>query len=153
MSNRRKSLELEEVVYTGEVIDGNVAMSQKQDNELEKLQIKNNHELNMKKVETVTDLVKIGSQIVDIISVRETSKSKVREIDAEICRFKAETKREVATLNEKRKTIVSKGEIVSGILGELAPILMNKDLDLESKKIAAETFERMIIEAIAAENE
>lgn len=152
MSNRRKSLELEEVVYTGEVIDGNVAMSQKQDNELEKLQIKNNHELNMKKVETVTDLVKIGSQIVDIISVRETSKSKVREIDAEICRFKAETKREVATLNEKRKTIVSKGEIVSGILGELAPILMNKDLDLESKKIAAETFERMIIEAIA-ENE
>lgn len=152
MSNRRKSLELEEVVYTGEVIGGNVATSPKQDTELEKLQIKNNHELNMKKVEMVTDLVKIGSKIVDIISVRETSKSKVREIDAEIRRFKAETKREVATLKENRKTIISKGEIVSGILEKLAPILMNNDLDVESKKIAAETFERMIKEAIA-ENE
>ncbi|WP_339280282.1 hypothetical protein [Lysinibacillus sp. FSL P2-0066] len=152
MSNRRRSLDLEEVVYKGEIIDGNVATSQKQDNELEKIQINNNHELNMKKVETVTDLVKVGSKIVDIISVRQTSKAKVLEMDAEIRRFKAETNREVATLNENRKTIVSKGEIVSGILGKLAPILMNKDLDLESKKIAAETFERMIIEAIA-ENE
>ena len=152
MSNRRKSLELEEVVYTGDVIGSNVATSSEQDNELEKLQIKNNHEFNMKKVETVTDLVKIGSKIVDIISVRETSKSKVREIDAEIRHFKAETKREVATLKENRKTIVSKGEIVSGILEKLTPILINKDLDVESKKIAAETFERMIKEAIA-ENE
>lgn len=152
MSNRLRSLDLEEVVYKGEIIDGNVATSQKQDNELEKIQIKNNHELNMKKVETVTDLVKVGSKIVDIISVRQTSKVKVLEMDAEIRRFKAETKREVANLKEKRKTIVLKDEIVSDILGKLAPILMNKDLDLDSKKIAAETFEKVIIVAIA-ENE
>ncbi|MEK5208100.1 hypothetical protein [Psychrobacillus sp. FSL H8-0510] len=152
MSNRRRGLELEEVVYTGEIIGGNVATSPKQDNELEKLQINNNHELNMKKVETVTDLVKVGSKIVDIISVREISKAKVSEMDAEIRRFKAETKREVATLKENRKTIVSKGEIVSDLLGKLATILMAKDVDVESKKIAAETFERIIKETIA-ENE
>lgn len=152
MGNRRRSLDLEEVVYKGEIIDGNIATSQKKDNELEKLQIKKNHELNMKKVETVADLVKVGSKIVDIISVRQTSKAKELEMDAEIRRFKAETKREVATLKENRKMIVTKGEIVSDILVKLAPILMNKDLDIESKKIAAETFEKVIIEAIA-ENE
>lgn len=152
MSNRRRSLEIEDVVYTGEILESNAAMSPKYDDELEKLQHNNNHELNIKKVEMVTDLVMAASKIVDIISVRETCKAKVHEIDAEIRRFKAETKREVATLKEKRKTIVSKGEIVSDLLGKLAPILMAKDLDVESKKIAAETFEKVIIEAIA-ENE
>lgn len=152
MSNRRRSLEIEDVVYTGEILESNVAMSPKHDNELETLQHTNNHELNLKKIETVTDLVKVGSKIVDIISVRETSKARVHEMDAEIRRFKAETKREMITLKEKRKTIVSKGEIVSDLLGKLAPILMAKDLDVESKKIAAETFEKVIKEAIA-ENE
>lgn len=74
MSNRRKSLELEEVVYTGEVIDQNT----NQNDDLEKLKVKTNHELNMKKAETATELVKVGSKIVDILSVRENSKAKVR---------------------------------------------------------------------------
>ncbi|MGI2329330.1 hypothetical protein [Planococcus sp. YIM B11945] len=152
MSTRRRSLEIEDVVYTGEILESNATMSPTYDNELEKLQHNNNHELNIKKVEMVADLVKAASKIVDIISVRETSKAKVQEMDAEIRRFKAETKREVATLKEKRKTIVSKGEIVSDLLAKLAPILMAKDLDVESKKIAAETFEKVIKEAIA-ENE
>lgn len=148
MSNRRKSLELEEVVYTGEVIDQNT----NQNDDLEKLKVKTNHELNMKKAETATELVKVGSKIVDILSVRENSKAKVRELNAQIKQFKVETERELGILKEGRKKIQSKGETVSKILRELTPILMQKDLDVDSKKMAIELFEKTILEVIA-ENE
>lgn len=73
-------------------------------------------------------------------------------LNAQIKQFKVETERELGILKEGRKKIQSKGETVSKILRELTPILMQKDLDVDSKKMAIELFEKTILEVIA-ENE
>lgn len=148
MSGRRNSLKvIEDQVYEGEVI-----IPEKKSNDLQKLELENNHALSMRKMEVVSGVVEIGKQLVTILAVRENSKAKIDEIDAHIRQLEQATHHEVAIRRQERKAIEAKGKVVADILAELTPVLADSRLSTEDKKIAIEFFERAI-NKVLKENE
>lgn len=148
MSGRRNSLKvIDEQVFEGEVI-----IPEKKSNDVQKLELENNHALNMRKMDVALDVIEIGKQVVNILAVRENSKAKINEIDAHIRQLEQATRHEIAIRRQTRKTIESKGKVVGDLLAQLTPVIADHRLSTEDKKFAIELFERSI-DKVLSENE
>lgn len=140
MSGRRNSLKvIEDQVYEGEII-----VPEKKSNDLQKLELENNHALSIRKMEVLSGAVDIGKQLVNILAVRENSKARIDEIDAHIRQLEQATRHEVAIRSQERKAIETKGMVVADILAKLTPVLADSRLSTEDKNMAIEVFERTI---------
>ncbi|WP_318502989.1 hypothetical protein [Bacillus sp. T3] len=141
MTTRRKRLQLEEPVYTGEVI---TPVKFEENTELQMKEIENKHALDMRKMDIASDVMKIGKQLVNIMEIRANSEAKIDEIDAEIRKLEQITEREIASRRQAREKIEAKGKAVTDILKELTPILISQQLSTEDRKAAMEMFDRVI---------
>lgn len=145
MSGRRNSLK----VVDDQVFEGEIIIPEKKSNDVQKLELENNHALNMRKMDVAMDVVEIGKQLVNILAIRENSKAKINEIDAHIRQLEQATHHEFALHRQNRKTIESKGKVVADILSKLTPLLANPQLSIENQKYLIEMFERTIDKAVS----
>lgn len=145
MSGRRNSLK----VVDDQVFEGEIIIPEKKSNDVQKLELENNHALNMRKMDVAMDVVEIGKQLVNILAISENSKAKINEIDAHIRQLEQATHYEVALHRQNRKTIESKGKVVADILSKLTPLLANPQLSIENQKYLIEMFERTIDKAFS----
>ena len=141
MTGRRNRLQLEEPVYTGEVI---TSEKSKDNNELQLKEMENNHALVMRKMDIASDVVQIGKQIMNIMEIRANSDAKIGEIDAQIRELEKITEREIAARRQAREKIETKGKVVTDILKELTPILLSHQLSTEDRKAAMGMYDHII---------
>jgi hypothetical protein len=149
MPKRPQRLELEEPVYTGEII---TPVKKDQNHELELRRLENDYALQERKLEIVSDVVDIGKKIVQIIEIRENSAAKVREIDAQIRQLEAMTAHEVAIRQQNRDQLMTKGKVVKELLSELMPVLVSHHLSTEDRKVAIELFDSAIDKVLKHES-
>ncbi|MEH7094080.1 hypothetical protein [Neobacillus vireti] len=149
MTKRPQRLQIEEPVYTGEII---TPVQKKQDRELELKKMEQDYALQSRKLEIASDVVEIGKKIVYIIGIRESSAAKVKEIDANIRQLEAMTAHEVAIRQQDRNKLETKGKIVKELLAELTPVLISHHLSTEDRKAAIELFDNAIEKVLKHES-
>lgn len=136
---RRNSLEIEDVVYTGEVID---TPKKSENKDLQKET--SEHAISMKKLDVANEVVQIGKQIVNIFEIRSNSAAKIDEINAQIHQLEVMTEREVKVRQQSTSHLQAKGKIVTDILRELTPILISSNLKTEERTAAMQLFNGVI---------
>lgn len=141
MTRRPQRLQVEEPIYTGEII---TPVQKKQDRELELKKMEQDYALQTRKLELASDVVDIGKKILHIIEIRENGKAKVSEIEANIRQLEAMTAQEVAIRQQQREHVVTNGKAVKELLAELTPILISHHLTTEDRKLAIELFDKTI---------
>ena len=136
---RKKSLEFEDTIYTGEVIDGTNQTKnyevQGQDNE---------HTIALRKMDAVSEVLQIGQQILNIVEIRANSATKINEIDAQIRVLEAMTEREVQARQQATAQLQEKGKVVRDILRELTPVLISSNLKTEERTAAMQLYNDVI---------
>lgn len=141
MNKRRSSLDIEPVVYEGEIIEP-------ENKQVTALQENNKYAMSAQKIQTANKLIDAGTKVIEIFKIRSESEARVNEMEAAIKEFQAETERQVALLKEQSNKIVSKGEAVSSILSKLTPILTDQAVSSEEKKMIIELYEKQIDKVI-----
>ncbi|WP_298825390.1 hypothetical protein [uncultured Planococcus sp.] len=136
---RKKSLEFEDIIYTGEVIDGTNQTKnyevQGQDNE---------HTIALRKMDAVSEVLQIGQKILDIVEIRANSETKINEIDAQIRVLEAMTEREVQARQQATVQLQEKGKVIRDILRELTPVLISSNLKTEERTAAMQLYNDVI---------
>lgn len=141
MTERRRLLKkIEPVILEGEIIDG---QGKNQTDSFE-LYLERKHEVTMKALDSLPDVVGIVKDIVGIWKIREETNSSLILIDKEIDKLRAQTedfvKREVA----RRDTSFSRGDKVQNLLRDLYSQLNHLEASDELKMKLIETFDSAV---------
>lgn len=134
MNRRRNSLEVEPVVYEGEVVESPSSNSK--------------NLMSAEKIQLVSNLVEASIKIIDIFKTRTEGQLKINEMEVAVKQFQAETERQVSLLKAENESILKKGEAISLVLGQLTPILLKSDLPQERLEVALKFYEKAIEKAI-----
>jgi hypothetical protein len=141
MTERRGMLKkTEPVIFEGEIID---RQGKNQADSFE-LHLERKHEVTMKALESLPDVVGIVKDIVGIWKIREETNSSVILIDKEIDKLRVQTedfiKREVA----RRDTSFSRGDKVQSLLRDLYSQLNHLEASDELKMKLIDAFDSAV---------
>ncbi len=146
MAERRQMLQRVEQpeVFEGEIVDAPFGRFNKPD-ERER---EREHEVRLKILESLPDVVNIFKDIVDIHKVELASEAEIKRMDKGIDLMRVQTEDFVRREIEKRQTMQSKSERVQSMLRDLYAYLNQSHISDEVKEKVLDTFDCAIKSAL-----
>lgn len=141
MTERRRMLKkIEPVILEGEIID---APDKIQTDSLD-LQLERKHEVTMRALDSLPDVIGIVKDIVGIWKIREDTNQSVILIDKEIDKLRAQTEDFVKREMARRGTSESRGYIIQGLLRDLYSQINHLEASDELKMKLVDAFDSAV---------
>ncbi|MEC0666514.1 hypothetical protein P8864_11510 [Priestia flexa] len=141
MTRRPRTLEMEETMYTGEILS----------TKTKELDSNKEHELKVQKLQVASEVTQIGSKIVDIFHMNANAKAKAGEIDSKIKQLEAETKAELDKRLSDREDLKARSQAIVDITSPLMTQLLQANLSKEQLELAKEMIDSLVDKALKNE--